>query len=90
MASQRKARFAALAHEAGAHGLTVHPRPDERHIRPHDVTDIAKILAEHPSKPELNIEGNPLEGLIAHVERVRPAQCTTTRLSSDVTTSFAR
>jgi pyridoxine 5-phosphate synthase len=80
-------RAARIALDAGAAGITVHPRPDERHIRPHDVTDIAKTLAEYPSKPELNIEGNPLEGLIAHVERVRPAQCTLVPDSSEQATS---
>ena len=80
-------RAARIALDAGAAGITVHPRPDERHIRPHDVTDIATVLAEHPSKPELNIEGNPLEGLIAHVERVRPAQCTLVPDSSEQATS---
>ena len=40
------------------------------------MSDLAKVVAEHPSKPELNIEGNPLEGLLNHAERVSPAQCT--------------
>jgi pyridoxine 5-phosphate synthase len=61
--------------EAGAHGLTVHPRPDERHIRPHDVTDLAELLSRYP-QAEFNIEGNPFLGLVAHVESVRPTQCT--------------
>ena len=47
---------------AGAHGITVHPRPDQRHIRPDDVHALAKLLAaEHPSI-EFNIEGNPAAG----------------------------
>jgi len=61
--------------EAGAHGLTVHPRPDERHIRPGDVRDIAKLLNGFPGA-ELNIEGNPFLGVIDHAEAVRPTQCT--------------
>jgi pyridoxine 5-phosphate synthase len=61
--------------EGGAHGLTVHPRPDERHIRPGDVTDLARLLTEYPSA-EFNIEGNPFLGVVAHVEAVRPTQCT--------------
>jgi len=61
--------------QAGAHGLTVHPRPDERHIRPGDVRDIAGLLAGFPGA-EFNIEGNPFLGVIDHAEAVRPTQCT--------------
>jgi pyridoxine 5-phosphate synthase len=61
--------------EAGAHGLTVHPRPDERHIRPGDIRDIAELLTGFPGA-ELNIEGNPFLGVIDHAEAVRPTQCT--------------
>ncbi len=68
-------RAAQIALDAGAHGITLHPRPDQRHIRPHDVDDIGALLAASPTI-ELNIEGNPFEGLIDHCERVRPAQCT--------------
>jgi pyridoxine 5-phosphate synthase len=68
-------RFARICLDAGAHGITLHPRPDERHIRPHDVDDVAVLLAAHPGV-ELNIEGNPFQGLVEHAERVRPAQCT--------------
>ena len=46
--------------EAGASGITLHPRPDERHIRTHDVADIASMMKDWPVK-ELNIEGNPLQ-----------------------------
>ncbi|MCH8155531.1 MAG: pyridoxine 5'-phosphate synthase [Proteobacteria bacterium] len=46
---------------AGAHGITVHPRPDQRHIRPGDVNDLAKLLADYP-EIEFNIEGNPFAG----------------------------
>src|ERR1700759_1232181 len=68
-------RAARIALDAGAHGITLHPRPDQRHIRPHDVDDVGKLLLEYP-EAELNIEGNPFEGLVEHCERVRPAQCT--------------
>ncbi len=44
--------------EAGAEGITVHPRPDQRHIRPHDVDDVARLLKDYP-RAEYNIEGNP-------------------------------
>ncbi|MGC1305747.1 MAG: pyridoxine 5'-phosphate synthase [Phormidesmis sp.] len=61
---------------AGAHGLTVHPRPDERHIRRTDVYDLAELLKEHPGI-EYNIEGNPFESPFMDIIRdVRPHQCT--------------
>lgn len=61
---------------AGAHGLTVHPRPDERHIRRTDVYDLANLLKKHPTI-EYNIEGNPLEPPFMDIIReVRPDQCT--------------
>lgn len=72
--SVRKA--AALCIAAGAAGITVHPRPDERHIRRSDVRELAADLA-HSSQVEFNIEGNPLsEGFLELVFEVRPAQCT--------------
>ncbi len=61
---------------AGAHGLTVHPRPDERHIRRTDVYDLAALLQQYPTI-EYNIEGNPLESPFMEIIReVRPDQCT--------------
>ena len=69
-------RAAAIALDAGAHGITVHPRPDGRHIRPDDVTDLAALLAGYPHA-EFNIEGNPFEGgYMDLVAAVRPTQCT--------------
>jgi pyridoxine 5-phosphate synthase len=68
-------RLAAIALDAGAHGITVHPRPDERHIRRQDVDDIARLLERHPHA-EYNIEGNPFHGLVDICERVRPHQAT--------------
>ncbi len=66
---------------AGAHGITVHPRPDQRHIRTDDVFALAELAFE--SGVELNLEGNPFApardgypGFIALCERVRPAQAT--------------
>ncbi|MDJ0707845.1 MAG: pyridoxine 5'-phosphate synthase [Leptolyngbyaceae cyanobacterium MO_188.B28] len=62
--------------EAGAHGLTVHPRPDERHIRRSDVYELAELLKAHPSI-EFNIEGNPLEPPFMEIVRdVQPTQAT--------------
>ena len=69
-------RAATLCLEAGAHGITVHPRPDERHIRPSDVLELAALLKDYPAA-EYNIEGNPFEGRFMElVRQVRPAQCT--------------
>ncbi len=69
-------RAAQICLDAGAHGITVHPRPDQRHIRPADVFELAELLKGYPSA-EYNIEGNPFEGTYVElVERVRPAQCT--------------
>ena len=60
---------------AGAPGITVHPRADQRHIRPGDVRDIAGFLAGVP-QVEYNIEGDPRPELLDLVLSVRPAQCT--------------
>jgi pyridoxine 5-phosphate synthase len=61
---------------AGAPGITVHPRADERHIRPADVRAIAADLAPLRDRVEFNIEGDPRPDLLAMVEAVRPHQCT--------------
>ena len=73
-------RAATLALEAGAHGITVHPRPDERHIRAHDVFELAELLTQWP-QAEYNIEGNPLHNLMALLRELvakgrRPQQAT--------------
>jgi pyridoxine 5-phosphate synthase len=68
-------RAATIALEAGAQGITVHPRPDERHIRPRDVEELAELLKAWP-QAELNIEGNPFHNLMDIVRRVKPHQCT--------------
>ena len=62
--------------EAGARGITVHPRADERHIRPGDVYDVAEALEPVRDRVEYNIEGDPRPDLIEMVENVRPDQCT--------------
>ncbi|MEL6260068.1 MAG: pyridoxine 5'-phosphate synthase [Cyanobacteria bacterium J06626_6] len=65
-----------LSIDAGAHGLTVHPRPDERHIRRTDVYNLAELLKQHPTI-EYNIEGNPLESPFMDIIRdIQPDQCT--------------
>ena len=75
---------------AGADGITVHPRPDQRHIRAGDCFDLAALLPKLGNHVELNIEGNPFAGPRASersgvgdypgfmelVEEIRPAQCT--------------
>jgi pyridoxine 5-phosphate synthase len=68
---------------AGAAGLTVHPRPDQRHIRPDDVADLATLLTDYPGV-EFNIEGNPFAGprdngfpgFDALIDSARPHQAT--------------
>jgi len=65
-----------LALEAGAHGLTVHPRPDERHIRRADVPELARLIRDEFPGREFNIEGNPDARFIELVEAVKPDQAT--------------
>ena len=68
-------RAAQLCLEAGAQGITIHPRPDGRHIRAHDVTELAALLRQWP-QAEFNIEGNPTQNLLDFIRQVRPAQAT--------------
>ena len=68
-------RVARTCLDAGCHGITVHPRPDGRHIRSADVEDLAAMLQDRPGV-EFNIEGYPSESFLDLVSRVRPAQCT--------------
>jgi pyridoxine 5-phosphate synthase len=63
-------RAAALCLQAGADGITVHPRPDARHIRAHDVTELATLLQDWPGR-EFNIEGNPFHNLMDCVHDLR-------------------
>jgi pyridoxine 5-phosphate synthase len=69
-------RAATLCLQAGADGITVHPRPDERHIRAHDVHDIAALLKADWPAAEYNIEGNPFHNLMGFIRDVRPDQAT--------------
>ncbi len=68
-------RAATLCLEAGAHGITVHPRPDQRHIRESDVYELAELMRDWP-KREFNIEGNPFHNLMKFIRQVRPHQAT--------------
>ena len=74
-------RAARTCLQAGAHSITVHPRPDQRHIRTHDVMALAELTVAHGV--ELNLEGNPFApprdgypGFLALCKEVRPAQAT--------------
>ena len=61
--------------QAGAQGITIHPRPDERHIRASDVPELTTLMKAWPDR-EFNIEGNPFHNLMDHVRAVRPHQVT--------------
>ncbi|CAN7501143.1 pyridoxine 5'-phosphate synthase [Mesorhizobium sp. LjNodule214] len=65
-----------LALSAGAHGLTVHPRPDERHTRHSDLPEIRALIDDEFPKAEFNIEGYPSEDFLALVEKHQPEQVT--------------
>jgi pyridoxine 5-phosphate synthase len=69
-----KAANACLA--AGAQGITVHPRPDARHIRAHDVSELSALLAKDWPGIEFNIEGNPFHNLMDFVRELKPHQAT--------------
>ena len=79
--------FARIALDAGAAGLTVHPRPDERHIRRSDVPALASLL--QPVRPgiEFNIEGYPDERMASILADVKPEQCTLVPDAADAFTS---
>lgn len=68
----------------GADGITVHPRPDERHIRYQDVRNLASIV-----RTEFNVEGNPTPDFLALVRQVRPTQVTLVPDAPDAITSNA-
>ena len=68
-------RLSTIALEAGADGITVHPRPDQRHIRDGDVHELAALLKGWP-QAEFNLEGNPFHNLMDLVRAVRPQQAT--------------
>lgn len=68
-------RAAQLCLEAGAQGITVHPRPDARHIRADDVRELAALMKAWP-QAEYNIEGNPMQNLMDFIRETRPHQAT--------------
>ncbi len=79
-------RAALACLQAGAAGITVHPRPDERHIRAHDVHDLAALMREWPNR-EYNIEGNPTQNLMDFIRATKPHQATFVPDSEDQFTS---
>ena len=80
------ARAATLCLQAGAQGITVHPRPDERHIRAADVFELQALLQQWP-QAEYNIEGNPFQNLMRFIREARPHQATFVPDSEDQFTS---
>jgi len=77
-------KFAQDCERFGAQGITIHPRPDERHITRRDVYDLRPVI-----KTEFNIEGNPTEDFMQLVLSVKPEQCTLVPDAPDVLTSSA-
>ncbi|MBQ8055394.1 MAG: pyridoxine 5'-phosphate synthase, partial [Paludibacteraceae bacterium] len=77
-------KFALDCERFGGQGITVHPRPDERHIRYADVADLKPLLTQ-----EFNIEGNPIPKFVELVNRVKPAQVTLVPDAEDAITSNA-
>ena len=65
-----------IALEAGAHGLTVHPRPDQRHIRFTDVPELRALIDDEFPEAEFNIEGYPTDDFLELVEKHQPEQVT--------------
>lgn len=69
-------RLGRIALQAGAHGLTVHPRPDQRHIRFSDLPDLRALIDDEFPEAEFNIEGYPTDEFLDLVERIEPEQVT--------------
>ena len=80
-------RFGRIALDAGARGITVHPRPDERHIRASDVPALAAMMKNDRPSIELNIEGYPDDRLMTILRESRPEQCTLVPDAPDAFTS---
>ena len=78
--------FARRCLSLGVHGVTVHPRPDERHVRYSDVPALARLLQEFPHA-ELNVEGNPTPRFVALVLEAQPHQVTLVPDADDQLTS---
>ena len=79
-------RASEICLQAGAQGITIHPRPDERHIRATDVYELAEMMKRWP-EAEFNIEGNPTQNLMEFIRQTRPHQATFVPDSEDQFTS---
>lgn len=79
-------RAARICLEAGAQGITIHPRPDQRHIRSKDVYELQALMKQWP-QAEFNIEGNPTQNLMDFIRDTRPHQATFVPDSEDQFTS---
>ncbi|WP_279211330.1 pyridoxine 5'-phosphate synthase [Delftia acidovorans] len=79
-------RAARICLEAGAQGITIHPRPDQRHIRSEDVYELQALMKQWP-QAEFNIEGNPTQNLMDFIRDTRPHQATFVPDSEDQFTS---
>ena len=79
-------RAARICLEAGAQGITIHPRPDQRHIRSADVYELQALMTQWP-QAEFNIEGNPTQNLMDFIRDTRPHQATFVPDSEDQFTS---
>ena len=79
-------RAARICLEAGAQGITIHPRPDQRHIRGEDVYELQALMKQWP-QAEFNIEGNPTQNLMDFIRDTRPRQATFVPDSEDQFTS---
>lgn len=76
-----------IALAAGAHGLTVHPRPDQRHVRFSDLPEIRALIDDEFPRAEFNIEGYPSEEFMTLVEKNQPEQVTLVPDAPDQATS---
>ncbi len=79
--------LAAIAMDAGAKGITVHPRPDERHIRKTDVFELSELIEDRYANKELCLEGYPSSDFLKLVEEARPDQVLFVPDDPDQTTS---
>ena len=78
--------FAEMCVQCGAHGITVHPRPDQRHATYRDVYELAEFCQSHPDV-EFNVEGYPTADFLKVVNAAKPDQCTLVPDAPDQVTS---
>lgn len=75
--------------DLGVTGITVHPRPDQRHIKHNDVYDLARLIRSRGRQIEFNIEGFPSEEFLSLIAEIKPTQCTLVPDPPDALTSNA-